>query len=239
MDFTNKVALVTGGTRGIGKAIAEGIISRGGSVIYTGTKGRVNMGSPLSYIPLDLSKDKSISAFVQHLKKFKRIDILVNNAGINIIEPIDKVKRAHWEKIIKVNLTGSMLVLNKVAQIMKKNKKGGKVLNVSSIFGLKSRSMRNSYSASKSGLIGLTRASALDLAKYNILVNALCPGFTATDLTSAILKGKAKKKICEEIPLGRFASVDEIANVAIFLCSDLNTYITGETVAVDGGVMIR
>jgi 3-oxoacyl-[acyl-carrier protein] reductase len=108
-------------------------------------------------------------------------------------------------------------------------------VNVSSIFGLVSRSKRDSYSASKAGLIGLTRAAALDLAPYGILVNALCPGFTLTDLTRSILSKDEMKRLSSEIPLGRFAREEEIAASAVFLCSDLNTYITGQAIAVDGG----
>lgn len=239
MDFTGKTALVTGATRGIGKAIVDVLIDRGCSVIVTGTKGKFSQGDIISYIPLDLSKKTSIVSFKKHLAKFNQIDILVNNAGINIIEPIDKIDIQHWDKVIQVNLTGAMLVTQAVVQIMRKKKSGGKILNISSIFGLKSRAMRNAYSASKSGLIGLTRAAALDLAKDNILVNALCPGFTLTDLTQSILSKKEMKQLCEEIPMGRFANEHEIAITAVFLCSELNTYITGQTLTIDGGVMIR
>ena len=161
---------------------------------------------------------------------------MINNAGINIIESIDEVKYENWEKILAVNLTGPMHLTKAVAKTMKKNKHGGKILNISSIFGVVSKAKRNSYSASKSGLMGLTRASSLDLAPYNILVNTLCPGFTSTELTKSILSSKEMKDLSLQVPLGRFADASEIAKIAVFLCSDLNTYLTGQTIVVDGGV---
>jgi 3-oxoacyl-[acyl-carrier protein] reductase len=122
---------------------------------------------------------------------------------------------------------------------MKGQKTGGKILNISSIFGVVSKEKRNAYSASKTGLIGLTRSSALDLAQYNILVNALCPGFTMTELTKSVLSKADMDKLRADVPLQRFAEVDEIARAGLFLCSDQNTYITGQTLVVDGGFTIR
>ena len=234
-----KVALVTGGTRGIGKAIVQLLTQQGCRVIYTGTKRNSPSHPATQYWPLDLADDASIAEFLKRLKKVPQIDILVNNAGINIIEPIDALDADHWEKIIKVNLTGSMLLMKEAARIMKKNKRGGRILNISSIFGLVSKAKRNAYSASKAGLIGLTRASALDLAADRIMVNALCPGFVLTDMTKHILSPKEIRVLSAEIPLGRFGREMEIAKTALFLCSDWNTYITGQTVVVDGGFMIQ
>ena len=127
----------------------------------------------------------------------------------------------------------------KIQVIMKKNNKGGKILNISSIFGIVSREMRNAYSSTKAGLIGLTRASSLDLAPDNILVNALCPGFTKTDMTASILSSSDMETLCEKIPMGRFAEEIEIAKAALFLCSDMNTYMTGQTLIADGGFVIQ
>ena len=238
IDFSKKTAIVTGGTRGIGKSIVSLLIESGCHVIYTGTKKQPK--SPIKngqYEQLDLSDKKSIDHFVKEVVgKTSRIDVLINNAGINIIESIDEVKYENWEKILAVNLTGPMHLTKAVAKTMKKNKHGGKILNISSIFGVVSKAKRNSYSASKSGLMGLTRASSLDLAPYNILVNTLCPGFTSTELTKSILSSKEMKDLSLQVPLGRFADASEIAKIAVFLCSDLNTYLTGQTIVVDGGV---
>jgi len=238
IDFSGKTAIVTGGTRGIGKSIVLLLLEAGCHVIYTGTKEQheafLEKGR---YERLDLSDKKSIKWFEEDvISKTSRIDILINNAGINIIEPINEIQDEHWEKVLAVNLTGSMRLMREVVKVMKKNDGGGRILNISSIFGIVSRAKRSSYSASKAGMIGLTRASALDLAPSNILVNALCPGFTLTELTASILSGKEVKTLAADIPLGRFAEASEIAKVAVFLCSDLNTYITGQTILVDGGV---
>ncbi len=235
IDFTDKVAVVTGSSRGIGKAIADKLLSLGAHVIYTGTTMAEEKTTEKTCLQLDLSKDESIKSFIKKVKDFKQIDILVNNAGINKIESVDEISEEKWEEIIKVNLTGPMVLTKEIAKIMKKNKGGGKILNISSIFGSVSKEKRNSYSASKFGLIGLTKASSIDLAPHNILVNALCPGFTLTDLTKSVLSKEDMEKLCEDIPLGRFAQEDEIAQSALFLCSDLNTYITGQTLIADGG----
>lgn len=238
INLSGKTAIVTGGTRGIGRSIVLHLLESGCDVIYTGTKKQIK--SPVAgamYEQLDLFDEKSIERFFEDVvRRTPKIDILINNAGINIIEPIDEIKDDNWEKVLTVNLTGTMRLMRAVAKVMKKNNTGGKILNISSIFGVVSKSKRNVYSASKAGVIGLTRASALDLAPYNILVNALCPGFTSTDLTSSVLSEKEMKELSSKVPLGRFADVSEVAKIAVMLCSDLNTYITGQTVVVDGGV---
>jgi len=237
IDFTGKTALVTGGTRGIGKSIVTMLIDAGCNVIYTGTQKKPEITiENTSYKQLDLSNKKSIDQFIKNvLNTTKKIDVLVNNAGINIIESIDELNEENWQKVLDVNLTGPMILTKEVSKKMKKNNEGGKILNISSIFGCVSKAKRNSYSASKFGLIGLTRSSSLDLAQYNILVNAICPGFTSTEMTMSILSKEEIKKLSKQIPIGRFAEVEEIARVAVFLCSDLNSYITGQTLVVDGG----
>jgi 3-oxoacyl-[acyl-carrier protein] reductase len=241
MDLSDKTAIVTGGTRGIGMDIVSFLIDCGCEVIYTGTSKDSSMKNIKGrFEQLDLLDDVSVSRFtLKVMGTLKKIDILVNNAGINYIEPIDEICEENWERILKVNLTGAMKLIKAAANIMKKNDNGGKILNVSSIFGVVSKEKRNSYSASKTGLIGLTRSSALDLARYNILVNALCPGFTNTDLTVSMLSKDEISSISSQIPLGRFAKVPEIAKIAVFLVSDLNSYMTGQTVIADGGFTIR
>ncbi len=237
INLNGKKAIVTGGTRGIGKCIVSMMIDSGCEVIYTGTteKPKSTVKNAI-YKQLDLSDEKSINQFINDvIKKSAKINVLVNNAGINIIEPIDEITDDNWQKILSVNLTGPMRLMRAVSKIMMKNQRGGKILNISSIFGYVSKTKRNSYSASKFGLIGLTKSVSLDLAPYNILVNALCPGFTSTELTRSILSEQDINSLTSQIPLGRIAEAEEIANVALFLCSDLNTYITGQTIIVDGG----
>ncbi len=238
--FKNKIALVTGGTRGLGKAMVDLLCQQGAYVIYTGTKDQKSRDSSSKILwPLDFSSEISIRKFRNRLKRLSRLDILINNAGINKIAAVTDVDERDWQKIIQVNLTGSMLLMKDAARIMKKNKFGGHILNVSSIFGLISKSQRNAYSASKAGLIGLTRAASLDLAPYGILVNAICPGFVRTDLTNSILSAKDQRILAMQVPLGRFGTEEEIARCAIFLCSHWNTYITGQNITIDGGFSIQ
>lgn len=238
MEFKNKVAIVTGGTRGIGKAICNYLLAKGCNVIATGTKQKKTRNKNLMYKKLNFLEKNDLNNFLQYTKSLKKIDILINNAGINFIEPIDAIKEKNWDEIIKVNLKGPMLLSKSISQIMKKNRRG-KIVNISSIWGIISKEKRDAYSASKTGLIGLTRAMALDLAPYNILVNALCPGFTMTQLTESTLSKEEIKTLSQDIPLKRFASVDEIAKIVAFLCSDLNTYITGQSITIDGGFTIK
>lgn len=241
IDLSGKTAIVTGGTRGIGRSIVTHLVESRCNVIYTGTKDKnKNVIPNARYEQLDLSNQKSIEYFLENvLQNIPKVDILINNAGINIIEPIDEIQNNHWDEVLMVNLTGPMRIMKEISKMMKKNKIEGKILNISSIFGVVSRVKRNAYSASKSGLIGLTHASALDLAPYNILVNAICPGFTDTELSKTILTKKELEELTARIPLGRFADASEIAKIAVILCSDLNTYITGQTIVVDGGVTIE
>ena len=240
LSWKGKVAVVTGGTRGLGKAVADVLSHHGAYVIYTGTREQKFPRHPLKiFWPLDLSSKASIQEFRQRLRRLPRLDILINNAGINVIAPIEDIDEADWQNIIQVNLTGAMLLMQEAARIMKKNKSGGHILNLSSIFGVISKAQRNAYSASKAGLIGLTRASSLDLAPYGILVNAICPGFVLTDLTKSILSAKERATLVAQVPVGRFGRVEEIARCAAFLCSPWNTYITGQTIIIDGGFSIQ
>jgi 3-oxoacyl-[acyl-carrier protein] reductase len=236
LSFAGRTALVTGGTRGIGLSIATELSALGADVIVTGTSEPAG-DLPCRHMKLDLGDEGSIAGFMEELQKVQRIDVLINNAGINIIEPVYKIDLAHWDSVLKVNLTGAMLLIRNISSKMISNASGGRILNVSSIYGVVSRQMRANYSSSKFGLIGLTRASALDLAQYNILVNALCPGFTSTELTMRIVPEKDRQALAARIPLGRFAEPAEIAAAAVFLCSDMNTFMTGQTVIVDGGYL--
>ena len=238
LSFRDKVAIVTGSTRGIGKSIADLLVNLGCNVIYTGTGKRSGIEKG-GYLQLDLSNDDSLHGFVEDMKKLRRLDILINNAGINVIQAIDEITDDSWNRILKINLSGAMVLMREASKIMKKSGNGGKILNVSSIFGIVSRVKRDSYSASKAGMIGLTRAAALDLAADRILVNALCPGFTLTDLTRSVLSKNEMAALIQEVPMKRMAEESEIAQAAVFLCSDLNTYMTGQVMVADGGYIIR
>jgi len=234
INFKNKTVLITGGTRGIGRSLVDLFISLDANVIYTGCG---DLQQPLSpdtiYYQVDFSVKKSIDKFVKNIEN-KDVDILINNAGINAINPIGDFRDSDWDEIMAVNLTAPYKITKAVSGYMKANG-GGKIVNISSIYGLVGKSHRAGYSASKFGIRGLTAAVAAELAEHNILVNTVAPGFTLTDLTTEILGVDGIERVSSTIPMGRLAQPEEIAKAIIFLVSDLNTYISGQTLTVDGG----
>lgn len=241
ISLNNKIVVITGGTRGIGASMVENFYKAGANIITTGTNinevEKLNSNrknKKIKYYQLDLTSKKSTEKFLDEIIKLKKIDILVNNAGVNKIDSISKIKLDDWDKINEVNLRGPFILTRAITKIMKKQKQG-RILNISSIFGVNSKAKRAAYSATKWGLVGFTKAAALDLSKYNILVNSLSPGFVNTELTQRILGKDKINEIVKTIPLGRLAQANEIALAALFLCSDLNTYITGQNIVVDGG----
>jgi 3-oxoacyl-[acyl-carrier protein] reductase len=226
IDFDKKTALITGSTRGIGKQIADDIVESGGEVIRTGTNN------------LDFTDDKKIQTFIKTLDTdYDKIDILVNNAGTNIIEDFSSYNVDDFDKLIQINLKGAFIISKYISNKMIKHRYG-RIVNISSIFGGTSFLKRSIYSMTKAGIEGMTRGMALDLAKYDILVNAVSPGITLTDLTRNILGEDGIKEKKKNIPLGRLATTEDISNVVLFLCSDLNNYITGQNIIVDGGYVI-
>jgi|TARA_B100002003_G_scaffold241557_1_gene263429 3-oxoacyl-[acyl-carrier protein] reductase len=240
IDFTNKTVLVTGGTRGIGASIVRHFENLNAEVIATGVNKdqlHKSINRRVKYHYLDLKNEKSISDFIEYISQRKKIDVLINNAGMNKIDPIEKIKDEDWNNIYSINLYGPFVLTREISKIMKKNKYG-RIVNIASIFGVISREKRAAYSSTKSGLIGLTKATAHDLAKDNILVNSISPGFINTELTKNILGEKSMKEISSSIPLKRLGDPDEIAKLVLFLTSDQNTYITGENIIIDGGYTI-
>ena len=236
LNFINKTAVVTGGTKGIGRGISEKLLKLKCTVHLTGTGNRpdwCNKYERCFYDKVDFTNENDIINFTTKLTKLNKIDILINNAGILVMHDISEINMFDWERVLAVNLTAPMRLIKAVAPLMK-NHKYGKILNISSTAGFISKPKQSSYSSSKSGIIGLTRSSALDLVSYGILVNALCPGTTKTNMIDE-LNIEQKSTILENIPIGRFATIDEISNYALFLCSEINSYMTGQTLTVDGG----
>ena len=240
IDFSNKTVIVSGGTRGIGAALVKLFFNCNAQVIATGTdleiikKLNAESEDRIKYFHLDFASNQSVKACISNIIKLDKIDVLINNAGVNRIDSIDKIEEDDWDWINHVNLRGPFLITKAVSGIMKK-KGQGKIVNISSIFGVISKSKRAAYSTTKWGLIGFTKAVALDLAPYNILVNAVSPGFVDTQLTRSILGEKGIKEITETIPQQRLATVEEIAKTVVYLASDHNTYIAGQNIIVDGG----
>lgn len=241
VDFANKTVVVTGGTRGIGAAIVELFQKYNAEIIATGTDtkeldrlNRESSGGKINYTHLDFTSNDSVQSFLGYLNKQDGIDVLINNAGVNRIDSISDIDENDWDWINSVNLRGPFLLTQAVSKIMQ-NQGYGRMVNIGSIFGIVSKAERAAYSTTKWGLIGFTKAVALDLAPHNILVNAVSPGFVDTDLTRKILGDKEIKKITGTIPQQRLASVEEIAKTVVFLCSEHNTYITGQNIIIDGG----
>ncbi len=240
IDFKGKRVLVTGATRGIGRKIAEDLAEAGAELILTGTnedeikKLNLSGGPNMKYYRVDFTDTGSVEGFLKELGKFDRIDVCINNAGINKIDLIDEVEDKDWDDIIAVNLKGPFLLTRAVSGIMKKNGYG-RIVNIASIFGVVSKEKRSTYSTTKFGLRGMTKAASNELAGYGVLVNAVSPGFVLTDLTRSILSEKEMKEIAQRVPAKRLAQPEDISKVVLFLASDLNTYLTGKNIVVDGG----
>ena len=232
IDFKYQNVLITGGTRGIGQQIAQDMATLGASVTITGTKKRYESNG-IKCIPVNFLDNASTENFIKEISE-QTFDVCVNNAGINKIDPFCEVKEQDWNDIMKVNLTAPFLIQQAVCKNMLKQGYG-KIVNISSIWGTVSIPHRASYSASKFGLRGLTMASAAELAQYNILINTVSPGFTLTDLTKQILGEQGIEDLTKQIPMRRMAEVEEISRVVLFMCSKLNTYISGQNIIVDGG----
>ncbi len=223
MTQTQHTALVTGGRRGIGAAIVAELANAGCRIL-----------SP-SREELDLSNPNAVNAFSHQLESGESdVDILVNNAGINIIEPFTEVSPNAWETTMQVNLHAPMRLMQAAANSMQR-RGWGRIVNISSIFGVITREQRAVYTTTKTALAGLTRTAAIELAKHDVLVNCVAPGYVETELTRQNNSPEDLKKIAHSIPIGRLAQPREIAKLVSFLCSQDNTYITGQVIIADGG----
>jgi len=220
MGMKTRRALITGGSRGIGAAIVEKF-----------SRENIDVIAPRKD-ELDLRSNSSIDAFLDSLNC--PIDIIVNNAGINVLAAGTELSEGDLRDVLQINLVAPLWLTKKLAPQMI-DRGFGRVVNISSIFSLVSKRLRASYSASKAGLNGLTRTLAVEMAPFNVLVNAVAPGYVDTELTRQNNSPKELQTICSTIPIGRLAKTAEIAEVVFFLCSDKNTYLTGQVIVVDGG----
>jgi acetoacetyl-CoA reductase len=243
-SLKGKVALVTGASRGIGRAIAIELANRGAAVAInyrsdaahaeSAAKEIQEMGGECIVIQGDVSKKEEARSIVQQvLDKWLRLDILVNNAGITRDKTMKKMTDEDWEEVISVNLNGTFYTTSAALPAMM-NQRFGRIINISSLVGQSGAFGQANYSASKGGIIAFTKTIALESAKYNITANAIAPGYTSTDMMAAIPEDVAAK-IKSKIPLGRFAEPEEVAKAAAFLVADAD-YITGQELNVNGGV---
>ncbi|MDP8258492.1 MAG: 3-oxoacyl-[acyl-carrier-protein] reductase [Candidatus Aadella gelida] len=244
MLLKNRTAIITGGTRGIGRAIVKKFIKEGCRVAFT-YKSNKKMANTLSKsthskavgYKVDVRDLDSTREFVKEVKeKFGQIDILINNAGLVQDKPLIMMEKEDWDEVLDTNLTGAFNGA-RVCMLDFMKRKSGNIINISSLSGIKGVPGQTNYCASKAGLIGFTRALAREGGPYNIRVNTISPGFTDTDMTKKV-EGKIKEKILEETPLGRFGSPEEVADLAVFLASDKASFITGQNIIIDGGVSI-
>jgi 3-oxoacyl-[acyl-carrier protein] reductase len=245
-EFNGKSAIVTGGTRGIGKAIVLELARRGANVAFNYAKSAgeadklkaevETFGVKALAARCDVADTAAVAEFTGRVREaFGTIDVLVNNAGITRDQLIMRMKEEDWDAVIDTNLKGAWNFSKAVLRPMMRNDKGGSILNISSISGVVGMLGQSNYSASKAGMIGLTKALAKEVASRKITVNALALGLVETEMATE-MNAEYRDKILAQIPLGRLGNVDEVANIACFLLSDSARYITGQVIQADGGL---
>ena len=248
MKLKEKICIVTGGARGIGREICKYFLMEGAKVyifdmnkteaLNTLAQFEKQFGKDrVDFYNVDVTSDQSVeNAIEEIIKKIGRIDILVNNAGITSDNLVIRMDINEWKKVIDINLTGTFLCSKYVSRYMLKQK-SGRIINMSSVIGIKGNAGQSNYSASKAGVIGLTKSMAREFASRNINVNAIAPGYIETEMTKKIDE-KQKEKIITMIPSGKLGTVEDVAKTAVFLASDDSSYITGAVINLDGGMGI-
>ena len=246
MTLKDKVAIITGGARGIGREIALTFAKEGCDISLCDvnpdalalTRKEIEaLGRQCMTGVMDVTKAEQVESFVQKtLDKFQKIDILVNNAGITKDTLLVRMSEADWDAVLGVNLKGAFNCTKAVAKVMMKQR-GGRIVNMASIIGIVGNAGQANYAASKGGLIALTKTVAKELASRNVRVNAIAPGFIQTDMT-AKLPDNVKSEMLKHVPMGKMGTVNDVANLALFLVSDDSSYITGQVITVDGGMVM-
>jgi 3-oxoacyl-[acyl-carrier protein] reductase len=244
VTLKDRVAVVTGGTRGIGLAIARALAEDGASVVVSGRDaGRLEqaareleaVGAAALAVAADVAKREDADRLVEAAReRFGRIDLLVNNAGITRDQLLVRMKDDDWDQVLATNLRGVFLMTRAVAKVMMRQR-SGRIINIASTAGAMGNAGQVNYSAAKAGVIGLTKAAARELAHWNILVNAVAPGLIETDMTAA-MPGEAREALLQQVPLKRAGAAREVAEVVRFLAGEGAGYITGQTIHVNGGL---
>lgn len=244
---TNQTAIVTGASRGIGRAIALELASKGANVVvnYAGNQAKAEevvaqikeLGTEAFAYQADVANSEEVQAMMKEtISRFGSIDILVNNAGITRDNLLMRMKERDWDDVIDTNLKGVFLCAKAVSRQMMKQR-SGRIINVSSVVGVLGNPGQANYVAAKAGVIGLTKSLARELASRNVLVNAIAPGFISTDMTDE-LDATAKESLLAQIPLGKLGEPEHVAKVVRFLASDDAAYMTGQTIHIDGGMVM-
>jgi 3-oxoacyl-[acyl-carrier protein] reductase len=244
--LAGKVAIVTGGTRGIGLAIARLLAEDGASVVVSGrdaarldaaVKELESLGAPAMAVAADAAKREDADRLVEATReRFGRIDVLVNNAGITRDQLLVRMKDDDWDQVLDTNLRGVFLMTRAVGKVMMRQK-SGRIINIASTAGAMGNPGQVNYSAAKAGVIGLTKAAGRELAHWNILVNAVAPGLIETDMAASI-PAEAREAMLQQVPLKRIGQGREVAEVVRFLAGDGASYITGQTIHVNGGMYV-
>jgi NAD(P)-dependent dehydrogenase (short-subunit alcohol dehydrogenase family) len=248
-DLSGKVALITGGSRGLGKAMARGLAEAGADVVIS-SRHESELQSALkeilegtgrrgALIPADMSKRSEAGRLARAaLEKMGRVDVLINNAGTNKPQPLDEITDQTWDEVLEINLS-SVMALTRALVPQMKARRWGRVIHISSVMAFVSKEKRHIYSATKAALLGLARAAALELGEHGITVNCIAPGPFLTDLPGELLSEAEKKTFAQRTALGRWAEPRELVGPALLLASDAGSYITGQTIVVDGGYLAR
>jgi len=245
--LSGKTALVTGGSRGIGRAIAIDLAKNGADVAvnYSGNEEKANevvkeiesLGRKAFAIRANVANADEVNSMVNEvIERFGRLDILVNNAGITKDNLLMRMKESEWDDVININLKGVFNCTKAVTRQMMKQR-SGRIINIASIVGIAGNAGQANYVAAKAGIIGLTKTTAKELAGRNITVNAVAPGFISTDMTDQLTE-QIRNEMLKQIPLGRFGEPNDIANMVTFIASDKSSYMTGQTLCLDGGMVM-